>query len=142
MSLTTEAPLKRPECDLIPTTEQPEAKRPKIGDSQLAVDTPMELQSDSDSEWEDTLEDDFDENLCYCIICRKMVAHSHTPELCPKRSRGFGMFCYICHGPCKSKTDEHKGDQVERIKSCTVCGSQARHWTQDCPFADSDDESY
>ena len=75
-----------------------------------------------------------DWDLRYCLICSKMVDHS-TPE-CPDKSKGYGILCFVCEGPCKSSNDEHKGEQIECIKFCEICGSQAKHWSDDCPYED------
>ncbi|XP_050370714.1 uncharacterized protein LOC126788742 [Argentina anserina] len=135
---------KRPESDQVLNTEQPEMKRQKLDDpepGELVADAAvaMELQSDSDSDSDDNDYKFFNKNFRYCIICRKMTTY-HRPQDCPKKSRGVGIFCFICDGPCKLSTDEHKGDQMEYIKFCYKCGSQARHWTQDCPFSDSESD--
>ena len=99
----------------------------------------MDLQSDDDySDWDDPLEHIYDGSYGYCIICRKIVS-SHSPEECPNKAKAFGMFCFECMGPCKLSTDEHKEHQAERIKMCSNCCSQGRHWTQDCPYSDDSD---
>ncbi|KAK9936085.1 hypothetical protein M0R45_012947 [Rubus argutus] len=134
-------PAKRPESDQIPNTEQPEAERPKLGDPQpkelgdpqpkvVGDDTGLGSQSSSEQG-----ESEVDWDLSYCLICSKMVDHS-TPE-CPDKSKGYGILCFVCKGPCKSSNDEHKGRQMECIKFCGICGSQAKHWSDDCPYEDS-----
>ncbi|KAK9936075.1 hypothetical protein M0R45_012937 [Rubus argutus] len=127
-------PAKRPESDQVRNTEQPEAKRPKFGDPQpkeLGDDTGMGSQSSS-KQINSLREGKIDWDLRYCLICCKAVDHS-TPE-CPDKSKGYGILCFVCEGPCKRSNDEHKGRQTECIKFCEICGSQAKHWSDDCPY--------
>ncbi|PRQ28496.1 putative transcription factor interactor and regulator CCHC(Zn) family [Rosa chinensis] len=123
-----QAPAKRPESDQVPTKEQPEAKRPKLGDPQpeeLAGDTPMGLQSDS--------KEDYHKGLSYCLICCKMVDHIILE--CPDLSKGSGIYCFVCEGPCKLCDDEHhRKNHFETIMFCDICGEQATHWSDNCSY--------
>ncbi|KAK9937857.1 hypothetical protein M0R45_014624 [Rubus argutus] len=101
----------------------------------------MDVRSSSESSESnssgDSLTQTVEDSLGYCTICDDNVNHS-TWE-CPDRSKGFGLCCSVCLGPCKNN-DEHRECQVEMIKYCVVCGAQARHWGEDCPHVPEDDE--
>lgn len=117
-------PAKRPESsDQVPNTEQPEAKRLKLGDPQ-----PKELGDDIGMLGEYHLS--FFLCAAFGFLYSKVLCKSENMNVqsAPTSQRDMEY--------CKSSNDEHKGRQTECIKFCEICGSQAKHWSDDCPYED------
>ncbi|XP_040362386.1 uncharacterized protein LOC121049385 [Rosa chinensis] len=148
MSTVIKLPEKRQYLGQAHIPEEPPEKRPKLGDPQPREldDTAMELQIRSKSEEAKSAGEvksagGFSTHTRrdinpYCEICYGHVGHQSWD--CPDKSKGMGMGCRLCYGPCKKNEHEDDDDgehrSIEMVKYCIVCGSMGRHWGDDCPY--------